>query len=229
MRILIVEDEPKAGDYLHKGLTESGFVVDLARDGADGLAHAREHPYDLIVLDVMLPGLDGWEVLRELRRERDTPVLFLTARDELSDRLKGLELGADDYMVKPFAFAELVLRIRTILRRGPLRESEFIEVADLQIDAIRRRVVRAGQKIDLTSKEFALLYLLARRRGEVLSRSLIASQVWDVNFDSNTNVVDVSIRRLRAKVDDPFPRKLIHTRRGMGYVLDDGDERVQDA
>lgn len=229
MRILIVEDEPKAGDYLHKGLTESGFVVDLARDGADGLAHAREHPYDLIVLDVMLPGLDGWQVLRELRRERDTPVLFLTARDELSDRLKGLELGADDYMVKPFAFAELVLRIRTILRRGSLRESEFIEVADLQIDAIRRRVVRAGQKIDLTSKEFALLYLLARRRGEVLSRSLIASQVWDVNFDSNTNVVDVSIRRLRAKVDDPFPHKLIHTRRGMGYVLDDSEDRGQDA
>jgi two-component system copper resistance phosphate regulon response regulator CusR len=229
MRILIVEDEPKAGDYLQKGLTESGFVVDLARDGIDGLAHAREQPYDLIVLDVMLPGLDGWSVLRELRRERDTLVLFLTARDELQDRLKGLELGADDYMVKPFAFAELVMRIRTILRRGPLRESEFIELADLQIDAIRRRVTRAGQKIDLTSKEFALLYLLARRRGEVLSRSLIASQVWDVNFDSNTNVVDVSIRRLRAKVDDPFDRKLIHTRRGMGYVLDEGEPRLGDA
>ncbi|TXI79071.1 MULTISPECIES: heavy metal response regulator transcription factor [unclassified Cupriavidus] len=227
MRILIVEDEPKAGDYLLKGLTESGFVADLARDGIDGLAHARGQHYDLIVLDVMLPGVDGWQVLRELRRDKDnkdTPVLCLTARDELTDRLKGLELGADDYMVKPFAFAELVMRIRTILRRGPLRESEFMEVADLQIDAIRRRVTRAGQRIDLTSKEFALLQLLARRRGEVLSRSLIASQVWDMNFDSNTNVVDVSIRRLRAKVDDPFPHKLIHTRRGMGYVLDDVEE-----
>lgn len=227
MRILIVEDEPKAGDYLLKGLTESGFVADLARDGIDGLAHARGQHYDLIVLDVMLPGVDGWQVLRELRRDKDnkdTPVLCLTARDELTDRLKGLELGADDYMVKPFAFAELVMRIRTILRRGPLRESEFMEVADLQIDAIRRRVTRAGQRIDLTSKEFALLQLLARRRGEVLSRSLIASQVWDMNFDSNTNVVNVSIRRLRAKVDDPFPHKLIHTRRGMGYVLDDVEE-----
>jgi len=224
MRILIVEDEPKAGDYLLKGLTESGFVADLARDGVDGLAHVREQHYDLIVLDVMLPGMDGWQILRELRRDKDTPVLCLTARDELSDRLRGLELGADDYMVKPFAFAELVARIRTILRRGPLRESEFIDVADLQIDTIRRRVTRAGQKVDLTSKEFALLQLLARRRGEVLSRSLIASQVWDMNFDSNTNVVDVSIRRLRAKVDDPFPNKLIHTRRGMGYVLDEFDE-----
>ncbi|NSX03341.1 heavy metal response regulator transcription factor [Cupriavidus gilardii] len=221
MRVLIVEDEPKAGAYLHKGLTESGFVVDLARDGVDGLSHARAQPYDLIVLDVMLPGMDGWQILRELRREQDTPVLFLTARDDLADRLKGLELGADDYIIKPFAFAELVARIRTILRRGPVREHEWIEVADLRIDVVRRRVTRAGQKIELTSKEFALLHLLARRRGEVLSRSLIASQVWDMNFDSNTNVVDVSIRRLRAKVDEPFPARLIHTRRGMGYVLDD--------
>lgn len=221
MRILIVEDEPKAGAYLLKGLSESGFVVDLAINGLDGLAHARAQSYDLIVLDVMLPGLDGWQVLRELRRESDTPVLFLTARDELADRLKGLELGADDYLTKPFAFAELVARIRTILRRGPMRESEVIEVADLQIDTVRRRATRAGQKLELTSKEFSLLQLLARRRGEVLSRSLIASQVWDMNFDSNTNVVDVSIRRLRAKVDDPFEHKLIHTRRGMGYVLDE--------
>ncbi|MGY8524720.1 heavy metal response regulator transcription factor [Paracidovorax citrulli] len=221
MRILIVEDEPKAGAYLLKGLSESGFVVDLATNGLDGLAHARAQAYDLIVLDVMLPGLDGWQVLRELRRESDTPVLFLTARDELADRLKGLELGADDYLTKPFAFAELVARIRTILRRGPMRESEVIEVADLQIDTVRRRATRAGQKLELTSKEFSLLQLLARRRGEVLSRSLIASQVWDMNFDSNTNVVDVSIRRLRAKVDDPFEHKLIHTRRGMGYVLDE--------
>jgi len=221
MKILIVEDEPKAGDYLRKGLTESGFVVDLARNGIDGLAQALGGDYSLIVLDVMMPGMDGWQVLQELRRTKDTPVLFLTARDDLPERLKGLELGADDYMVKPFAFAELVLRIRTILRRGPSRESDVVEVGDLNIDTVRRRVTRAGQKIDLTSKEFALLHLLARRRGEVLSRSLIASTVWDMNFDSNTNVVDVSIRRLRAKVDDPFERKLIHTRRGMGYVLDE--------
>lgn len=224
MKILIVEDEPKAGDYLRKGLTESGFVVDLARNGTDGLAQALEGDYSLIVLDVMMPGLDGWQVLQELRRAKDTPVLFLTARDDLPDRLKGLELGADDYMVKPFAFAELVLRIRTILRRGPSRESDVVEIGDLAIDTVRRRVTRAGQKIDLTSKEFALLHVLARRRGEVLSRSLIASTVWDMNFDSNTNVVDVSIRRLRAKVDDPFERKLIHTRRGMGYVLDEEEK-----
>jgi two-component system copper resistance phosphate regulon response regulator CusR len=220
MRLLIVEDEPKAGDYLLKGLTESGFVADLARTGPDGLFQAMEHDYDLIVLDVMLPGMDGWQVLQELRRRKSTPVLCLTARDELADRLKGLELGADDYLVKPFAFAELVARVRTILRRGPLRESEILEIADLTIDTIKRRVTRAGQRIDLTAKEYALLHLLARRAGEVLSRSLIASQVWDVNFDSNTNVVDVSIRRLRAKVDDPFEHKLIHTLRGMGYVLD---------
>jgi len=220
MRLLIVEDEPKAGDYLLKGLTESGFVADLARTGPDGLFQAMEHDYDLIVLDVMLPGMDGWQVLQELRRRKSTPVLCLTARDELADRLKGLELGADDYLVKPFAFAELVARVRTILRRGPLRESEILEIADLTIDTIKRRVTRAGQRIDLTAKEYALLHLLARRTGEVLSRSLIASQVWDVNFDSNTNVVDVSIRRLRAKVDDPFEHKLIHTLRGMGYVLD---------
>ena len=221
MRLLIVEDEPKAGDYLLKGLTESGFVADLARTGPDGLFQAMEHDYDLIVLDVMLPGMDGCQVLQELRRRKSTPVLCLTARDELADRLKGLELGADDYLVKPFAFAELVMRVRTILRRGPLRESEILEIADLTIDTIKRRVTRAGQRIDLTAKEYALLHLLARRAGEVLSRSLIASQVWDVNFDSNTNVVDVSIRRLRAKVDDPFEQKLIHTLRGMGYMLDE--------
>lgn len=220
MKVLVIEDEPKAGDYLKKGLEESGFVVDVARNGVDGLHLALEEAHDVIVLDVMLPGMDGWQVLQELRRRKSTPVLCLTARDELADRLKGLELGADDYLVKPFAFAELVARVRTILRRGPLRESEILEIADLTIDTIKRRVTRAGQRIDLTAKEYALLHLLARRAGEVLSRSLIASQVWDVNFDSNTNVVDVSIRRLRAKVDDPFEHKLIHTLRGMGYVLD---------
>lgn len=221
MRILVVEDEPKAGDYLRKGLTESGFIVDLAHTGADGLHMARTQTYDLIVLDVMLPGMDGWQVIQELRKTDETPVLFLTARDEVEDRIKGLELGADDYLVKPFAFAELVVRIRTLLRRGPIREAERVEVADMEIDVLKRRVTRKGDRIDLTAKEFALLHLLAKRQGEVLSRSLIASQVWDMNFDSDTNVVDVAVRRLRAKVDDAYPNKLIHTVRGMGYVLEE--------
>lgn len=220
MRLLIVEDEPKTGDYLHRGLLESGFVVDLARTGLDGLALAIAQDYDLIVLDVMLPGMDGWSVLRKLRERKETPVLFLTARDDVADRVKGLELGADDYLVKPFAFAELLARIRTLLRRGPVRDAELIVLADLEIDVLKRRVVRGGIRIDLTAKEFALLHLLAKRPGEVLSRSLIASQVWDMNFDSDTNVVDVAIRRLRLKIDDPFPTKLVHTVRGMGYLME---------
>jgi two-component system, OmpR family, copper resistance phosphate regulon response regulator CusR len=220
MRILVVEDEPKTGDYLRKGLTESGYVVDLATTGRDGLFQASEGGYELVVLDVMLPGIDGWEVIRELRKTSETPVLFLTARDEVEDRVRGLELGADDYLVKPFAFAELLARVRTLLRRGPVRELEHIEIADLSIDVLKRRVTRQEHRIDLTPKEFTLLHLLARRQGEVLSRSQIASQVWDMNFDSDTNVVDVAVRRLRAKVDDPFSLKLIHTMRGMGYVLE---------
>lgn len=221
MRLLIVEDEVKAGEYLQRGLTESGFVVDWVQNGPDGLHAASSQHYDLIVLDVMLPGLDGWQVITALRKTIDTPVLFLTARDALDDRIKGLELGADDYLVKPFAFAELLVRIRTLLRRGPLKELEVIQVADLEIDVPRRRVERAGTRIDLTAKEFALLLLLARRAGQVLSRTLIASQVWDMNFDSDTNVVDVAVRRLRAKLDEPFPLKLVHTVRSMGYVLEE--------
>ena len=221
MHILVVEDEPKAGEYLRKGLTESGFVVDWACTGPDGLHMATNEAYDLIVLDVMLPGMDGWHVVQQLRKTKQTPVLFLTARDAVEDRIKGLDLGADDYLVKPFSFAELVARIRSLLRRGPIRESERLEIADLEIDVIKRRITRAGQRIDLTAKEFALLHLLVKRQGEVLSRSTIASQVWDMNFDSDTNVVDVAVRRLRAKVDDPYPRKLIHTLRGMGYVLEE--------
>lgn len=220
MRILLVEDEPKAGEYLRKGLTESGFIVDWVRTGPDGLHWAIAEIYDLIVLDVMLPGMDGWHVIQELRKTQETPVLFLTARDDVEDRIKGLELGADDYLVKPFAFAELVVRIRTLLRRGPIREFARLEIADMEIDVLKRRVTRGGERIDLTAKEFALLHLLVKRQGEVLSRSLIASQVWDMNFDSDTNVVDVAVRRLRAKVDEPYPRKLIHTVRGMGYVLE---------
>jgi two-component system copper resistance phosphate regulon response regulator CusR len=221
MKILVVEDEPKAGDYLVKGLRESGYVADLARNGVDGLALALEHDYELIVLDVMLPQMDGWSVLARLRERKPTPVLFLTARDDVADRVKGLELGADDYLVKPFAFAELLARIKTLMRRGPVREAEVIRLGDLEIDVLRRRVSRQSDRIELTAKEFALLHLLAKRQGEVLSRTQIASMVWDMNFDSDTNVVDVAIRRLRAKVDDPYTVKLIQTVRGMGYLLEE--------
>jgi two-component system copper resistance phosphate regulon response regulator CusR len=224
MRVLIVEDQAKTVDYLRQGLTESGFVVDVARNGLDGQHLALTGEYDAIVLDVMLPGVDGWQVLRELRRRgKQTPALFLTARDRIEDRVKGLELGADDYLVKPFAFSELLARLRALIRRGGTHEPETLRVADLEVDLLRRRATRAGRRIALTAKEFALLAFLLRRRGEVLSRTLIAEQVWDMNFDSNTNVVEVAVRRLRAKVDDPFGHKLIHTMRGMGYVL---DERV---
>ncbi|GAB2901914.1 heavy metal response regulator transcription factor [Paraburkholderia jirisanensis] len=221
MSILVIEDDPKTGDYLKKGLRESGYTVDLARTGSDGLHMALEHPYDLIVLDVMLPGIDGWEVMRTLRAQRDVRVIFLTARDHVSDRIRGLELGADDYLVKPFSFTELVLRIRTLLRRGVARERDVFEVADLKLDVLRRKATRAGVEIALTNKEFMLLHLLVRRQGEALSRTQIASEVWDMNFDSDTNVVDVAIKRLRAKIDHPFERKLIHTVRSIGYTLDE--------
>lgn len=222
MRILVVEDERKAADYLKKGLSESGFVVDVAHRGEDGLHLALTETYDLIVLDVMLPGCDGWSILTALRSSgRATPVLFLTARDTVPDRVKGLDLGADDYLVKPFAFSELLARIRTILRRGPSRQNDVFQVADLEIDLPRHRANRGGRRLDLTPKEFALLALMAQRKGEVLSRTLIAEQVWEMNFDSDTNVVDVAIRRLRAKVDDDFPGKLLHTVRGVGYVLEE--------
>ncbi|MCK9985324.1 MAG: two-component system, OmpR family, copper resistance phosphate regulon response regulator CusR [Azoarcus sp.] len=221
MKILIVEDESKTGDYLRQGLVEAGFVVDLARDGMDGLHLALTGDYDLVILDVMLPGLDGWSVLQTVRRAgREMPVLFLTARDQVEDRVRGLELGADDYLVKPFAFSELLARVRTLLRRGKSKEPDVLRAADLELDLLRRRVTRGGQRIDLTAKEFGLLELLLRRQGEVLPRSLIASQVWDMNFDSDTNVIEVAVRRLRAKVDDPFEPKLIRTVRGMGYVLE---------
>jgi len=226
LKILVVEDEPKTGDYLRQGLMEAGFIVDLARDGQDGLHDALTVEYDLAILDVMLPGLDGWGVLRGIRAAgKELPVLFLTARDQVDDRVRGLELGADDYLVKPFAFAELLARVRTLLRRGgKSKEAEFLRVADLEVDLLRRRVTRGGKRIDLTAKEFALLELLLRRQGEVLPRSLIASQVWDMNFDSDTNVIEVAVRRLRAKVDDDFEPKLIRTIRGMGYVLENSEE-----
>jgi two-component system copper resistance phosphate regulon response regulator CusR len=222
MNLLVIEDERKTASYLRKGLTENGFAVDTAADGEEGLRLARQGNYDLLILDVMLPGRDGWSVLEELRTSGNrTPVLFLTARDAVPDRVKGLELGADDYLVKPFAFAELLARVRTVLRRGAGRPPENLRVADVEIDLVRHRASRAGQRLDLTPKEFALLSLLVRRSGEVLSRALIAEQVWDVAFESDSNVVDVHVRRLRAKVDDPFDRKLIRTVRGAGYVLED--------
>ncbi|MFT6888992.1 MAG: two-component system copper resistance phosphate regulon response regulator CusR [Halioglobus sp.] len=230
MRLLLVEDEIKTGDYLRQGLSEAGFQVSLARNGLDGHHLAMTESFDLIVLDVMLPDVDGWRIVQSLREAgRQTPVLFLTARDRVDDRVKGLELGADDYLVKPFAFAELLARVRTLLRRGSAPpQSDQLKVADLVLDLPRHRVTRAGRKINLSHKEFCLLELLVRRQGEVLPRSLIASQVWDMNFDSDTNVIDVAIRRLRAKIDDDFEPRLIHTVRGMGYKLDveaedDGD------
>ena len=222
MKILVVEDETKTGTYLRQGLVEAGFVVDLVSNGFDGLHLATGEGYDLAILDVMLPGIDGWQILQGIRRAgNDMPVLFLTARDQIEDRVKGLELGADDYLVKPFAFSELLARVRTLLRRGSkAKDAESLRAADLELDLLRRRVTRGGRRIDLTAKEFGLLELLLRRQGEVLTRSLIASQVWDMNFDSDTNVVEVAVRRLRAKIDDDFEVKLIRTVRGMGYVLE---------
>ena len=222
MRILVVEDEQKTAAYLKKGLSENGFVVDVAGTGEEGLHLAFSVDYDLVILDVMLPEGDGWSVISGMRAKgRQTPVFFLTARDSVPDRVRGLDLGADDYLVKPFAFSELLARVRSILRRGPARQPEILRAADLEIDLVRHKARRGGKDLDLTPKEFALLSLLIRRAGEVLSRSLIAEQVWDINFESDTNVVDVAIRRLRGKVDDPFEGKLIHTVRGVGYVFEE--------
>ncbi len=222
MQLLIVEDEVKLARYLQKGLREEGFAVDVAHDGVTGLEAASQHRYDLIVLDGMLPGLDGLAVLAALRQSQSTPVLMLTARGEIEDRVRGLRSGADDYLVKPFAFPELVARIQGLLRRASPQQTEAtaLRLADLEVDLIRRRVTRAGQRLDLTNKEFSLLTLLLRRQGAVLSRTELASQVWGMNFDSETNVVEVAVRRLRGKLDLPFERPLLHTVRGMGYVLE---------
>ena len=221
MKILVIEDEIKTAKFLKKGLGEAGYVVDVATDGLQGLHLALEVDFELIVLDVMLPALDGWKVLSRLREAgRKTQVLMLTARDTVHERVRGFELGADDYLVKPFAFSELLARVRSLLRRSNAQSDMTFRMADLEIDLLRHRATRGGQKLELTAKEFVLLSLLARRAGEVLSRTLIAEAVWDMNFDSDTNVVDVNVRRLRSKVDDPFPVKLIRTVRGAGYVLE---------
>jgi two-component system, OmpR family, copper resistance phosphate regulon response regulator CusR len=224
MKLLVVEDEAKLADYLRKGLTEEGFVVDVAHNGVDGLHLAAEGDYALVLLDGMLPGIDGLAVLAALRQSRQTPVLMLTARSQVEDRVKGLQAGADDYLVKPFAFSELLARIQALLRRGrPAQapaEATVLRLGDLELDLIRRRAVRAGKRLELTAKEFNLLSLLLRRAGEVLSRTELAEQVWDMNFDSETNVVEVAVRRLRSKLDQPFERPLLHTVRGMGYVLE---------
>jgi two-component system copper resistance phosphate regulon response regulator CusR len=221
MRFLLVEDDEDTARYVTKGLGERGHVVDRVADGRSGLFQAGEVAYDALVVDRMLPGLDGLSLVRVLREAGvKTPVLFLTALGGLDDRVAGLDGGGDDYLAKPFAFVELLARVRTLLRRGPVREADRIEIEGLEIDLIRHRVTRAGQRIDLTPREFALLHFLARRHGEVLSRTQIASHVWDMNFDSDTNVVDVAIRRLRAKMDDHFAPKLIHSVRGIGYVLE---------
>jgi len=222
VKILIIEDEPKTSAYLAKGLEENGYAVHCAGNGEDGFHMARVGGYDLLILDIMLPGKDGWSILAELRQSGHRfPILFLTARDTVEDRVKGLESGADDYLVKPFAFAELLARVHTLLRRGSAQSPEILRIADLEIDPVHHKTQRSGKRLDLTPKEFSLLQLLATRTGEVLSRNRLAEQVWEVNFESDTNVVDVHVRRLRSKVDDPFNRKLIHTVRGVGYVLED--------
>ena len=221
MRLLIVEDEPKSAAYLHKGLSEHGFMADVVHNGEDGLKMARASDYDLMILDVMLPRQNGWWVLSNLRRAgKQTPVLFLTARDSVGDRVRGLEMGADDYLVKPFAFSELLARIRTILRRESLLRNPVLRFADIELDPVTHKAFRGGKRLDLTLKEFLLLMLFVRHPGEILSRMMIAEQVWEMKFDCGTNMVDVHVRRLRSKVDDPFERNLIRTVRGVGYVLE---------
>ena len=229
MRLLLVEDQTMAADYIAKGLRENDFVVDVAHDGVDGLHFLLTNDYDLAILDVMLPGMNGWKIL-ELARQagKMTPVMFLTARDDVEDRVCGLELGAEDYLIKPFSFSELLARVRVIMRRGAPHaassEEAVLQISDLQLDFLKHRASRNGKRIELTQKEFLLLSLLMRRRGEVLSRTVLAEQVWDMNFDPETNVIDVAVRRLRSKIDDGYEVKLLHTIRGAGDVLEERND-----
>lgn len=224
MRILIVEDEIKTAEYLHRGLVEQGYTVDVAHTGIDGRHLALTSDYDVLVLDVMLPGIDGFEVLRAVRAEKQTPVIMLTARDLVDDRVRGLREGADDYLVKPFSFLELVARLQALTRRGRAQEPAQLRIGDLYVDLLSRKAFRDGKRLDLTAKEFSLLAVLGRRQGEILSKTAIAELVWDINFDTNTNVVEVAVKRLRDKLDGPFEQKLLHTIRGMGYVLEVREE-----
>ncbi|MCG7499407.1 heavy metal response regulator transcription factor [Vibrio sp. Of7-15] len=222
MKILIIEDEKKLGLYLKQGLTETGFVIDLVFDGVEGLNLALSPDYDLILLDIMLPNINGWEILKQVRKYDPTQlVIILTARDSVDDRVMGLELGADDYLVKPFSFSELVARIRNQFRKisGEKKPTTLI-VADLELDQIKRKVTRSKEKIELTPKELALLEFFMQHEGEILSKTLIASKIWDINFHSDTNVIEVAVKRLRKRIDDGFQHKLIHTVRGMGYVME---------
>ena len=233
MRILIVEDNAKLAGHLHRGLVESGYVVDIAADGIDGRHLALEGDYDIVLLDVMLPGVDGFSLLEALRRSKDTPVIMLTAADSVDDRVRGLRAGADDYLVKPFVFSELLARIQAVLRRGGVSVQHVPDrmlLGDLEVDVARRRAYRGGTRLDLTAQEYTLLSVLLRHRGEVLSRTVLTEQVWDMHFDGDSNVVEVAIRRLRAKLDEPYPIKLLHTVRGMGYVLEldtNGEPQLQ--
>ena len=222
MKILIVEDEITAAQYLRKGLAESGYTVDTAHNGIDGLHVAVNGDHDLVILDIMLPGIDGFAVLSALRTSSQIPVLMLSARGRTDDKVKSFDLGADDYLVKPFQFPELLARVKSLLKRGKTGiQNSVLRLGDLELDAVRHRATRQGQRIDLSAKEFALLHLFMQRQGEVLSRTQIASLVWDIHFESDTNVVEVAIRRLRSKIDEPFQTRLIHTLRGVGYLLED--------
>ena len=229
MRLLLVEDQTMAADYIAKGLKDNDVVVDVANDGVDGLHYLLTNEYDLAILDVMLPGMNGWKILELVRQAgRLTPVMFLTARDDVDDRVRGLELGAEDYLIKPFSFSELLARVRVIMRRRaahtPVVDESVMQISDLQLDFLKHRVMRGGKRIELTQKEFMLLSLLMRRSGEVLSRTVLAELVWDMNFDPETNVIDVAIRRLRSKIDDGYEVKLLHTLRGAGYVLEERND-----
>lgn len=222
MRILIIEDEIKTANYLSKGLSENNYIVDVAYDGIDGLYQANQLIYDLIILDIMLPKLDGWSVIKTIRESNpETRVLILTACDSLDDKVKGLNFGADDYLIKPFAFSEILARVRSLLRRTTTQKNEIINIADIRLNILKFKVERGNIRIDLTVKEFNLLVFFIQHYGEILSRTLIAEMVWDINFECDTNVIDVAIRRLRQKIDEPFEKKLIHTVRGLGYVFEE--------